>query len=126
MSRRPALPHFYEWAFLTFCILSVTSVGYMFADAALQVGPAASVHQITQASREYPWVMAVFWDISMFNIFICTWLFYRESSFVRAVATSIAWWGTGSIFLGTYIIFLWMRSRSFEQVLLGKHTPVDR
>lgn len=111
----------YRTALISFCVIASLSAAIMFGWAWLQSGPTASVVQISAASKAYPWVKAVFWDITLFNLFVCGWFFYREEYWSRAVLCSIAFWMVGSVFLGLYVATLMLKFGSFQSVLLGRH-----
>lgn len=104
-------------------MLASLSAAIMFGWAWLQSGPSASVAQIGAASDAYPWVKAVFWDITLFNLFVCGWVFYREEHWSHALLCSIAFWMVGSVFLGFYVAALMLKTGSFQSVLLGRHLP---
>lgn len=106
---------------LTLCVFSATSVAYLFGSAALEVGLAPAIAHINEATDRSPWVAGVIWDITMFNLYVCAWFFYRENSPIMAFLASLAWWATGSIFLGAYILILRLKHGSFRAVLLGRH-----
>ncbi|WP_341197964.1 hypothetical protein [Hyphomonas chukchiensis] len=111
----------YRSALIGFGVLASLSAAVMFVWAWSQSGLSVSVAQIGAASDAYPWVKAVFWDITLFNLFVCGWFFYREKHWVRAVLCSIAFWMVGSVFLGLYVAALMLKTGSLQCVLVGKH-----
>ena len=104
-----------------FGVFASLSAAVTFGVAWVESGPAVSVVQIGAASDAYPWVKAVFWDITLFNIFVCGWLFYREKHWSIGLLCSIAFWAVGSVFLGLYVAALMLRTGSIQKVLLGRH-----
>ena len=113
----------YRSALIGFGVLASVSAAIMFGWAWLQSGPSVSIAQISAASDAYPWVKAVFWDITLFNLFVCGWFFYREAHWSRALLCSIAFWMVGSVFLGLYVAVLMIRTGSARKVLLGRNLP---
>ncbi|PKP82790.1 MAG: hypothetical protein CVT79_04965 [Alphaproteobacteria bacterium HGW-Alphaproteobacteria-18] len=111
----------YRTALIGFCVFASLSAALMFGWAWFQSGPMVSVAQIGAASDAYPWVKAVFWDITLFNLFVFGWFFYREEYLSRAVLCSIAFWMVGSVFLGLYVATLMFNTGCFQSVRLGRH-----
>lgn len=112
-----------EWVAIALCVLASLSAGSMFASAWLTDGISQALPHIKTASDRSLWVKAVFWDITLFNFFVCGWFFYRETHAWRAALAAAAFWASGSVFLGLYIAVIWLQTRSFQQVVLGKHLP---
>lgn len=91
----------------------------MFGSAWLTDGWRVSIAQINEAASSFAWVKAVFWDITLFNIFVCGWIIFRERILWKALLGCLAFWASGSVFLGLYCAVILANGRSVRRLLVG-------